>query len=69
MIGRYLVSIVTKLPWQPQLYVNNVFVLSCTEFTFHTEVHWDNRHQPHTSLLWKLGCHSNQSETSINSLS
>ena len=33
------------------------------------EVLWDNRHQPHTSLLWKLGCHGNQSATSIAYLS
>ena len=24
------------------------------------EVHWDNRHQPHTMLLWKIGFHGNQ---------
>ena len=47
----------------------SVINLSCIEFTFGTELGWDNRHQPHTSLLWKLGCHGNQSETSITSLS
>ena len=31
------------------------------------EVRRDNRHQPHTSLLWKLGCHGNQIEY-INNL-
>ena len=28
------------------------FVLSCIEFIFGIEVPWDNRHQPHTLLLW-----------------
>ena len=32
---------------------------------FGVEVSWDNRHQPHTLLLWQLSFHSNQSETSI----
>ena len=43
--------------------------LHCIEFKFRTEVRWDNRHQSHTSLLWKLGCHGNQGKTSITSLS
>ena len=30
----------------------NSFVLSCIEFIFGMEAAWDNRHQPHTSLLW-----------------
>ena len=29
------------------------------------KLHWDIRHQNPTSLLWKLGCHGNQSETAI----
>ena len=29
------------------------------------DVSWHNRQQPHTLLLWQLGCDSNQSETSI----
>ena len=28
------------------------------------DVRWGNRQPPHTSLLWKLGCHGNQSEIS-----
>ena len=32
---------------------------------FGMEVSRDNRHQPHTLLIWQLSCHSNQSETSI----
>ena len=30
----YLVAMVTRLTWQPQLYVNNSFVLSHIESTF-----------------------------------
>ena len=37
-------------------------VLNCIEFVFGMEVHWDNRHPPLSSLLWKLSCHDNQSE-------
>ena len=44
------------------------FALSRIESTFAMEVCWDNRHQPHTSLIWKLCCHGNQSETSITHL-
>ena len=33
------------------------------------EAHWDNRHHRHTMFPWKLGCHCNQSETSITHLS
>ena len=33
------------------------------------EVLWEDRHQPHSSLLWKLGCHGNQSETTVTDLS
>ena len=47
----------------------NSFALSRIEFIFGKEVPWDNRHQPHTSLLWKLSYHGNQSETSITPLS
>ena len=32
---------------------------------FGMEVSWDNRHQPHTLLLWSLSCYSNQRETSL----
>ena len=31
---KYLVAMVTKLPWQPQCYVNNSFVLSPIEVIF-----------------------------------
>ena len=44
------------------------FVSSHIEFIFGIEVPWDNRHQPLTSLLWKLSCHGNQSETSVTPL-
>ena len=30
----------------------NSFVFSCIESIFCVEVLWDDRHQPHTSLLW-----------------
>ena len=43
--------------------------LSRIEFIFALKVSWDNKHQPHTSLLWLLSQHSNQSETSITPLS
>ena len=37
---------------------HNSFVSSHIESTFGTEVLWDNRHQPHTLLPWKLqSCH------------
>ena len=37
---------------------HNSFVLSHIESTFGMEVLWDNRHQPRTSLPWKLQhCH------------
>ena len=32
-------------------YVNNSFVLSWIESIFGMEVLWEDRHQPHTSLL------------------
>ena len=35
-------------------------------FIFGMEFPWDNRHQPHTSLLWSLGYHGNHSNV-INS--
>ena len=47
----------------------NSFVFSCIESIFGMEVLWDNRLQPHTSLLWKLGSHGNQSDASISLLS
>ena len=47
----------------------NSFVFSRIEFIFGMEVPWDNRHQPHTLLLWKLSHHGNQSETSLTPLS
>ena len=65
----YLIAMVTKLPWQPQLYVNNSFVLSWIESIFGIEVLWEDRHQPHTSLLWYLCYHSNHSDMSITLLS
>ena len=43
--------------------------LSRIEFIFAIKVSWDNRHKPHTSLLWLLSQHINQSETSITPLS
>ena len=52
---------VTKLPWQPQCYVNNSFVLSPIEVIFGMKLSEDDRHQIHTSLLWYLGHHGNQS--------
>ena len=30
----------------------NSFALDRIEFVFGKEAPWDNRHQPHTSLLW-----------------
>ena len=32
--------------------VNNSFVLGRIKSIFGMEVPWDDRHQPHTSLLW-----------------
>ena len=64
----YLDAMITWLPWQPQLYVNNCFALSHIRSLFGIQVRWDNRHQRHTSMLWKLGCHGNHSETSITAL-
>ena len=51
--------------WKPKCNLNYSFILSFIEFMFGMEVSWDNRHQPHTLLLWELSCHSNQSETSV----
>ena len=34
-----------------QLYVHNSFVLCRIESIFGMEILWDDRHQPHTSLL------------------
>ena len=48
---------------------HNSFVVSHIESKFGIEVLWNNRHQPDALLLWKLGCHGNQSETSITHLS
>ena len=48
---------------------HNSFVISHIESKFGMEVFWNNRHQPHALLLWKHGCHGNQSETSITLLS
>ena len=48
----YLVAMVTWLPWQPQCYVNNSFVLSPIEVIFGMKLSWDDTHQPHTLLLW-----------------
>ena len=37
---------------------HNSFALSHIESTFGMEILWDNRHQPHTSMPWKLQrCH------------
>ena len=47
----------------------NSFVLSGIESIFGSEVRWDNRPQPLTSLLWKSGCHCSHSETSTTHLS
>ena len=47
----YRAAMVTKLPWQPQLYVKTAFVLSWIESIFGMVVLWEDRHQPHTSLL------------------
>ena len=59
----YLVAMVTRYN------TSITYIVSWIEFIFGMEVLWDNRHQPHTSLLWKLGCHGNQSEISITHLS
>ena len=48
----HLAAMVTQLPWQPERNLNYFFVLNCIEFMFGMEVSWDNRHQPHTLLLW-----------------
>ena len=42
---------------------------SPTEFIFNVKLSWDDRHQAHTSLLWKLGFHTNHSDISITPLS
>ena len=42
----YLVSMAKKR------YLNNSFVLSPIEFIFVIEVPKENKHQPHTLLLW-----------------
>ena len=42
----YLVAMVTNR------YLNNHFVLSPIEFIFDMEVPKDDKHQPHTLLLW-----------------
>ena len=60
---------VTRLPWQPQWYVNNCFVLSHIKSIFHMTDLWYNRHQAHTSLLWQPGYNDNYSDTSITLLS
>ena len=36
-------------------YILLFFVLSRIESLFGMEIPWDDRHQPHTSLLWLLG--------------
>ena len=43
----------------------NYFALGRIESIFAIEVPWYDRHQSLTSLLCQLGCHGNQSETSI----
>ena len=45
------------------------YLSSPTEFIFSVKLSWDDRHQVHTSLLWKLGCHANHSDISITPLS
>ena len=65
----YLVAMVTRLPWQPELNLNNSFVLSLIEVILGMKLPCNDRHQPHTSLLWKLSCHGNESETLITHLS
>ena len=42
---------------------------SPTEFIFNVKLSWDDRHEAHTSLLWKLGCHTNHSDISMTPLS
>ena len=32
--------------------LNNSFVLICIEFVVGMEVPWNDKHQPHSSLLW-----------------
>ena len=46
----------------------NSFALGRIEFIFGNEIPWDNRHQPHTSLLWKHSYHDNQNKTAITPL-
>ena len=46
----------------------NSFTSSCIKFTFAMDPPWDGGHQPHTSLLLQLGCHGNQSKTSVTPL-
>ena len=48
---------------------HNSFIVNQIESKFGMEVFWNNRCQPHALLLWKLGCHGNDSETSITLLS
>ena len=45
----YLVAMVTRLPWQPQCYVTNSFVLSPTEVIFGMKLSYDDKHShiPH----------------------
>ena len=45
----YLIVMVMRLPWQPQCYVNNSFVLGLTEVILGMKY---DRHQPQTLLLW-----------------
>ena len=33
----YIIATIAKLPWQPQGYINNSFVLRCMKFTFGME--------------------------------
>ena len=57
---------VTSLPWQPQCYLNNPFVLSPTEFNFGMKLPWD---ELHTSLLQQLHYYGSYSDSSIIALS
>ena len=43
---------VTQLPWQLELNINNSFVLSCIEVTFDMKVPRDDKHQPYVPYCY-----------------
>ena len=40
----------------------NAYVLSPVEFLFGMKLSQEDRCKPHTSLLWKQGCHGNNND-------